>query len=70
MGAIKLKRKKWNSLKSCGWKSEDKLLKYKMTRNIANKMVKSAVISYKRSITTRIKSDPRLVYSYINKKRI
>ena len=31
--------------------------------------MKSAVISYERSITTKIKGDPRLVYSYINKKK-
>ncbi len=67
--AIKLKRKEWNRLKNSGWKSDDKWEAYKSARNRANKKVKRAMTSYERSITTKIKSDPRLVYSYINKKK-
>ena len=67
--AIKLKRKEWNTLKNCCWNSDDKWQTYKSARNRANKKVKSSVINYERSITAKIKSDPRLIYSYINKKK-
>ena len=63
-----LTRKECNSLKCCGWKSEDKWIKYKCTRNRANKRVKNALIDYENSISRKIKIDPRFVYSCINKK--
>ena len=66
---VKLKSREWSSYKKSGWKSEEKLLNYKIARNTSRHKINRALRDYERSIATRIKSDPRRVYNYINSKK-
>ena len=47
----------------------EKKIKYKSVSNKVNKKLKSALIGYEISVSSKIKSDPKLVYSYVNKKK-
>ena len=67
--AIRQKYRLWYFNNHSGWKNIEMVAKFKELRKQVKTMVKTAIKAYEFNLASKAKSNPKLVYSYINSKR-
>jgi hypothetical protein len=65
---VRKKKSAWESFKNSGW-SVSKGHDYKRVKKDCEKEIKLAIKKYERNLAKKAKSNPKLVYKYLNSKR-
>jgi hypothetical protein len=68
--AIRAKKKLWFILKKNHFKSEILKIKFRCKAVEVNKLIKKCTFEYERKLALQAKFNPKLIYSYLNNKRL